>query len=234
MGFWGKFRGKRTITILIIAAVIVVLGATAFVTRKNMLDASRCEEVSAFIASEGEVVRTGEGAQMVGVIGDSYSAGDLLDDFRQGWAFRLPEYLDATVSVAGVGSTGFMAEGPCGDQPFIDRAAVVLATSPETLVIQGGLNDSEADVNKVAAHADELLRRVSSAPNVFVVGPTAAPAKDDLSELDETLRRVTEFNGGEYISVLDLELEFLPDDLHLTPAGHDELAAYVALRIMRQ
>ena len=216
---------------IVIALAVVLLGATAFVVRKNILDGQRCDQVQADISSRGEVVTVGSGPLKVAVLGDSYTAGDLMDNYRDGWAYKMPAALSATVSVAGVGSTGFTAGGPCGDQSYPERVKTAVRTNPDVLLIQGGLNDSDSDPNMVGAKADFVLRQAGAIKRVIVIGPVSAPAKSNLAAIDQQLAAAAKLNKREYVSALDWNLEFLPDRVHLTPAGHAEFARRVAAAV---
>ena len=217
---------RRSVIALSIAAVVFLSGAgsVAYGVKNQMDDAKYCAAVTEGIAERGEVVHVSDGAPRVVVLGDSYSASDWLPNRADGWTYRLGAAAGWSVDVAAVGGTGYVNEGYCGDQAFSERLDKVLALSPETLIIQGGLNDSEESPEDIREAAADLLARVGSVPRVILVGPTDAPSLDNLPAVDRALSEAAKGAGREYVSALDWDLEFLPDRLHLTPAGHSLFA----------
>lgn len=214
-------RGSRFVVSFIASVVIIAGGGAAAVQIKdNITNGQRCETVKARIAETGAVVH-GTGPAGTAALGDSYAAGDWLDDRSKGWAYSVAE------NVAGVGLTGYTNGGYCGDGSFSDRLSQVTDLRPSTLIIQGGLNDSEASGRNIEDAADDLLEQVADIQTVVLVGPTNAPAKSDLAKVDRALAAAAAKHRREYISALTWDLEFLPDRLHLTPAGHAEFADLV-------
>ena len=214
-------RGSRFVASFIASLVVLAGGAAAAVQVKdNVTNGQRCEAIQSRIAETGEVVQ-GRGAAGTVVLGDSYAAGDWLEDRSQGWAYAVAE------DAAGIGMTGYTNGGYCGDGSFSERLRSVTDLHPSTLIIQGGLNDSEASAHQIEAAASDLLDRVEDIDRVVIIGPTNAPAKSDLAKVDRALAAAAADHEREYISALDWDLEFLPDRLHLTPAGHAEFAELV-------
>lgn len=209
----------RVVTILGVGVVLAVGGTVGGkAVLSNARQAEACEGLQAYLQDPGLLVQSPTGAPGVAALGDSYTAGDGLDDRGDGWAYQVAG------TVAGVGSTGFVSGGYCGKHSYAERVAAVLETRPETLIIQGGLNDTSADPGELQVAADALLKDATSVPRVVVVGPVDAPARDGEQAVDEALAEAAQEAGAEYVSALDWELEFLPDDLHLTPQGHQEFA----------
>ncbi len=185
--------------------------------------ASRCEQFRTASAERLALV-TGSGAETL-VIGDSWSAGLGLDDLADSWPTRLP----GRVRVAGFSGSGFSADASeCGEVSFASRAARAVTPATGLVVVEGGLNDvdrTDAEIEAgFAALVDVLGER-----RVVVVGPAAAPSRAAAAvRVDLLLRRLTEQAGWEYVAAYDWELGYLPDDLHLTPAGHAEFGDLVA------
>ena len=218
-------RGSRFVASFIASLVILAGGTTAAVQVKdNVTNGQRCEAIQSRIAETGEVVQ-GRGAAGTVALGDSYAAGDWLDDRTQGWAYMVAK------DVAGVGLTGYTNGGYCGDGSFSERLSTVTDLRPSTLIIQGGLNDSEASAHQIETAASDLLEDVADIPTVILIGPTNAPAKSDLAKVDRALAAAAKDHQREYISALEWDLEFLPDRLHLTPAGHVGFADLVRARL---
>ena len=216
----GRFAGVALAGIVLVAGG----GAAAVQIKDNITNGQRCEAIQSRIAETGEVVQ-GRGAAGTVALGDSYTAGDWLEDRSQGWAYAVAE------DVAGVGMTGYTNGGYCGDDSFSERLSTITDLHPSTLIIQGGLNDSDATAHQIEAAADDLLDRVEGIERVVLVGPTNAPAKTDLAKVDKALAAAAKDRQREYISALEWDLEFLPDRLHLTPAGHAEFAELVRTRL---
>ncbi len=167
---------------------------------------------------------TGTGPR-IAVIGDSYSQGLGLGAPADSW----PSRLDGRVVVDGFAGSGF-SEGAsgCSGVAFGDRVARALATEPDLVVVQGGLNDSDRTDEAITAGAQRVLSGLSG-EHVVVVGPPTAPRRADAVErVDALLAEVAEEAGVAYVRTADWELEYLPDRLHLTPAGHRALGDRVA------
>ena len=66
--------------------------------------------------------------------------------------------------------------------------------------------------------------REAAAYRTVVVGPATAPARaGKVPRVDRLLAHLSHRYGVAYISMADLELPYLDDRLHLTPAGHVDL-----------
>ena len=65
-----------------------------------------------------------------------------------------------------------------------------------------------------------------------VVGPAAAPARSAyVPRVEGVLERLCAEHGVRFVAVSDLSLDYLPDLLHLTPAGHAAFGDAVAVRL---
>ena len=222
---------KRSSVIASVVVGIALVGG-GVVAAKEVRDNINVQQACSALAPEktnGGMVRTGGGEDPAVIMGDSYTASEHLDNRSDGWAYKLAaaEHWDA--KVAGIGSTGFVNQGPCGGDAYANRMSRVLSANPKVLVVQGGLNDWKASPKDVETAADMLLKSASAVPTLVVVGPPSAPARaETLPEIDAALARAAKANGAKYISALDWDLEFLPDRLHLTPAGHTKFAELAA------
>jgi acyl-CoA thioesterase-1 len=188
----------------------------------------RCERIA-----EGSELRrdrvVGSGAR-VAVIGDSYSQGLGLDDPAASW----PSRLEGRVVVDGFSGSGFSpAASRCRDVAYAERVDRALATDPDLVVLQGGLNDFDVEPLDVLAGARAALGRVA-AHAVVVVGPPSAPRRADAVEtVDALLSSAAAEAGVPYVRAADWELEYLPDRLHLTAAGHRAFGDRVAAALDR-
>lgn len=170
---------------------------------------------------------TGTGRRVV-VIGDSYSVGLGLDDTAASWPARLP----GRVHVAGFSGSGFsLRASGCGAVSFADRAAVAIADGADVVVVEGGLNDVDRTDSEIREGFRALVRAVGDLPLV-VVGPPPAPSRAaEVPRVDALLATLAAAHGATYLSMADADLSYLPDDLHLTAAGHAEFGDLVAARI---
>jgi acyl-CoA thioesterase I len=178
--------------------------------------AARCRDIRA--ASEERRAFAGhEAGPRVAVIGDSWSQGSDLVDPTASW----PSRLHGSVVVDGFGGSGFTVEAsPCRDVAFPFRVDRALATDPDLVVVQGGLNDFDVSATVVRQGVEQTLRRLEG-HRVVVVGPAAAPRRaSGAARVDAVLRQVTAAAGVPYVSTSEWELDYLPDRLHLTPEGH--------------
>ncbi len=67
------------------------------------------------------------------------------------------------------------------------------------------------------------------AASCVVVGPPSAPARAwGVPRVDSLLAGLAERHGATYVPMRDLDLPYLPDRLHLTPAGHRTFGDAVA------
>lgn len=219
-------RKKLTIAVGAIVAVGVLV-AIAIPVRASILTTQACEVVNQYVADNGAVQTVGDGPTGIAVLGDSYTAGDVLDDRADRWVTRFAEIEDATVTFDGIGSTGFVASGACEGNTFADRIGNLDAA--EIFIIQGGLNDVGLPGVEDAAEA-----LIESAPGarVIVIGPIDSDVRAGEDAVDASLRTAAEAQGAEYVSALDWPVE-LVDGLHMTPDGHAEYASLVAEAVAR-
>ena len=178
-------------------------------------------------ARERAALVTGSGERVL-VIGDSWSVGLGLDDLDRSWARDLP----GEVHVAGFSGSGFSAGASgCGAVSFADRARSALATRPELVVVEGGLNDYDQPAAAITAGFRDLMADLAG-HRVVVVGPASAPSRwRAVPRVDALLAGLSREYGVPYVGTSDLELDYLTDRLHLTEGGHRELGEAVAERI---
>lgn len=221
-------KSRRPLGIAAAIAVVVAGGGAAYAVRQNIMEQQSCDVAKARIAKTGFVSTVTTGTKSVSILGDSYTVGVGLDaGIAAAWPALAGRDLGWTTQVAAVGGTGFVNDGACGGHAFADRLGGALQEDTETLIIAGGVNDAEAGPSKAKEAADALLERVAYVPNVVVIGPANAPAVKDLPAIDQALAKAAADNGREYISALSWDLEYLPDNLHPTEAGHKAYAAHV-------
>lgn len=167
-------------------------------------------------------VTTGPGPTVV-VLGDSYAEGAYLPNPRQdGWPVHLAADTGWTTYVSGIGGTGFVSGGPCEDRPFGTRTALVLAKNPRLVIVEGGLNDVDAEPGQTGRAAKQLVHDLGrSGAEVVLLGPARAPSRSEqAARIDGELAAAAADTGTPYVSSLGWELPFRDDDLHLTSEGH--------------
>ena len=217
---------RRRTVLLTVVAVLCALTATGVLAARASANHSKCERFAAASVKRAAMV-TGSGERVV-VVGDSWSAGLGLDRPVQSWPSRLP----GRVHVAGFSGTGFSAKSSeCGRVSFGDRAPAALKGGADLVVVEGGLNDYDHGRAEIKAGFARVVRP-ASAYRVVVVGPAPAPARARaVPRIDRLLRFLSTSYGVAYVSTADLDLPYLDDRLHLTPAGHRAFGDAVADRI---
>lgn len=220
-------RTRRRILYGALALVgLGVVGLGAHEVRNMVVVQQACDAVRAL---PGPIVHTHDGSLKVTVLGDSYSSGDTLTDRHDAWVYKVPA--DWDVSVNAVGATGYVATGACRDSAFDTRVKTVLATHPDLLIIQGGLNDVSATPDQLTIAANKLLTQFSTVHRIVMVGPVDSPARTGEATVDKSLARVAKQHSVQYVSALDWDEQFNATRLHLTPQGHQTFADEVVAAI---
>ena len=206
---------------VLVATVVAVLGV-----RARGADVDRCTRFAADSRARAAQV-TGTGERVV-VIGDSWSAGLGLDRVAGSWPSRLP----GSVHVAGFSGSGFSEQAsPCGRVSFADRAPAALRGGADLVVVEGGLNDYDVASADVRAGFRRLMAELRGY-DVVVVGPATAPSRAaEVPRVDDLLADLAAAYGVGYVRTSGLDLPYLDDGLHLTPAGHQAFGDDVAARI---
>ena len=215
------------VVLVVICAVAVGLTAAVPALRAGAAGAGHCERWAAASAARAATV-TGAGADVL-VVGDSWSAGLLLRDPAGSW----PSRLSGRVHVAGFSGTGYSRTAlRCGDRSFGRRAPeAVRRVDPGLVVVAGGLNDVDQSDEAITEGFGRVVR-AAEGRRLVVVGPALAPARArGVPRVDALLARLAAQHGAAYVRTSDLDLAYLPDELHLTPAGHRAFGDAVAARI---
>ena len=216
---------RRPGTVVLVATLIAAVLATVLGVRAaRSSEIAPCERHAADAAARSQVV-TGSGAPgaAVTVIGDSWSVGLGLDDLGASWPRELP----GRVRVAGFSGSGFSRHAShCGNRAFATRAHA--ASGAELVIVQGGLNDVDQPAADIRAGFQSLMSSLED-HSVVVVGPASAPSRAVfVQHADTTLANLCREYGVAYIDTSDWDLTYLPDRLHLTPAGHTAFGERVA------
>ena len=210
----------------VVIAVLVAGLTVAVGVRAQSADVPRCERFTADSRARAAADH-GSGERVV-VIGDSWSAGLGLDRATGSWPSRLP----GAVHVAGFSGSGFSTHASsCPEVAFADRAPRALRRGADLVVVEGGLNDYDQPDADIRAGFARLMRELRG-HQVVVVGPATAPSRArEVPHVDALLASLAERYDVAYISTTGLDLPYLDDRLHLTPAGHAEFGDYVAGRL---
>lgn len=220
----------RRVLLPFVVTALLVVGLTGYLVSDADADADAESDRCARFAqdSAGLLQRdSGSGARTV-VIGDSYSVGLGLDDPAASW----PSQLSGRVHVAGFSGSGFSAGASgCGRVSFADRAAAAVEHGADFVIVEGGLNDVDQSDAAITAGFTRLMTELAG-HRVVVVGPVTAPARAvRVPRVDALLASLAEQYDATYLSMAELGMTYLDDDLHLTRAGHQAFGQAVAREI---
>lgn len=213
-------RKHLIITGAVVAALVAAGGVVGYRTYKAQASTdAACASITAQIEKRGSIIDLDGTHPAIAIVGDSYTSGDELDDYTDAWPYMLAKATGQRVALDGIGMTGFVNGGYCGDQSFATRLDRVLATSPDVLIIQGGLNDATDDAATLAKAATRLIARTADVPRVVMVGPMDVPGRTGEATADATLKAVAAENHVRYISTLHWSIPLQADQVHPTKAG---------------
>lgn len=216
------------LTAMIVAGLLWKLGADDRVlSSRNGTSAADCNRATGQATRSDANRAITVGSENVAVIGDSYTASPKTD----GWAQRVGTVQRWTLFTDGVSGTGFSSGGPCGSQEYSTRIVHALSLSPQILILQGGLNDTQFPSDVLRSDVGEVLRLSAGVPKVIVIGPTRAPRVPRSADVDRTLGSVVTGPGRLYISTLDCQVTYGWDGVHPTPQGYGQLAKCIDDRL---
>lgn len=217
---------RRAAAVGALFVLVVVATLVVHVAGRAGADGDRCERFAADSVERAAAV-SGSGARVV-VIGDSWSAGLGLDRAATSW----PSRLAGSVHVAGFSGSGFSrGASTCPGVSFADRAAAALRGGADLVVVEGGLNDVDQPDADIRSGFARLMRTLEG-HRVVVVGPAAAPSRAaGVPRVDALLAALSHRYGVAYVRSTGVDLTYLDDRLHLTPAGHQVFGDFVAGRL---
>jgi lysophospholipase L1-like esterase len=223
---------RRWIWVTVALVVAAAAGIGAYVVYRHHEEANSLTSTNAAQCKAADAEGRGMtgpftfGKMRVDVLGDSYAVGTTLPDPQhQAWDVLLAEREHWNLTVRGIGRTGFVNGGYCGNQSYPTRVQQVLADRPQLIIVEGGNND--AGQSGIGAAARAILAKIPASVRVVVVGPTDAPGRE-ASDQRNTNRALATAAGKRYISALDWKLDYGPDKIHMTPKGNRQLAAHLA------
>ncbi|GAB7006271.1 hypothetical protein JCM18899A_37440 [Nocardioides sp. AN3] len=220
-----RANSRAVVSVSVALALAVGLVLVGVVVRRDRASASHAGTCHRFAADHAARLRevTGSG-RSIAVIGDSWSVGYKLTHPDRAW----PSRLRGRVRVDGFSGSGFSAgASPCGAVSYAMRVGTTRGA--DLVVVEGGLNDYDQSFAAVRAGFDLLLSRLRGR-HVVVFGPAPAPLRlTGARRVDGWLAALSRAQGVDYVSSIGLtHLPYLPDRLHLTPAGQREYGAFVA------
>ncbi|QIK77290.1 SGNH/GDSL hydrolase family protein [Nocardioides piscis] len=117
----------------------------------------------------------------------------------------------------------------CGDRSFATR--VRAARDADLVVVAGGLNDHDQSAADIRAGLRSLVNKVGT-HELVVVGPATAPARAArVGRVDTVLEQLCAELDVPYVDASAIRLDYLPDRLHLTAAGHAAFGDFVAAEL---
>jgi acyl-CoA thioesterase-1 len=136
------------------------------------------------------------------------------------------------VRVEGFSGSGFSkGASECGAVSYADRAPRALAYDARIVVVEGGLNDVDQPRAAIWRGFARLIAELGHR-HVLIVGPAPAPERAAaVPAVDRELSRLSLRYGVGYLSMLDADLPYLADGLHLTASGHDVFGDRVAVAL---
>jgi acyl-CoA thioesterase I len=217
---------RRTVVVGALVAFVVASLLVVHIADRARADGNRCDRFASDSRARA-AADSGSGDRVV-VIGDSWSAGLGLDRIASSWPSRLP----GAVHVAGFSGSGFSEEaGSCRGVSYADRAPAAVRGGADLVVVEGGLNDYDVANADIRAGFARLMAELEG-DRVVVVGPASAPSRAaEVPRVDALLGRLSASYGVGYVRTSGLELPYLDDRLHLTPAGHEQFGDFVAREI---
>jgi acyl-CoA thioesterase-1 len=220
-------RGKTVALAAAVAIGLVLVGGGAHAGHRAYVLHEACKSIRSYADSTGPVQKVGDSAKQYAVLGDSYSTGDILKDRHDAWTYAIAADHGVQLNIVAQSGTGYVNEGFCGDGAYAKRAGSV-PDDNSPLIIEGGLNDLQADPVKLKAAADDLVSEFADDRPVIMVGPVNTPAEDGEKRVDRILTAVAAKHHVTYVSGMDWKIQFGSDGKHMSPAGHAAFADDVA------
>ena len=226
-----RFLLRGLVALFLLAGLVI--GTSAWkVSQATEARAERCAKNSNDAARRAATDTGVESvAGRITVIGDSYSVGLGQADLATSW----PSMLPGRVHVEGFSGSGFSEHASaCGAVWYAARAPRAVASRPDVVVVEGGLNDFDQADADIEAGAEDVLDALAGV-DVVLVGPPPAPSRaGEVPRVDAVLARVAAERGVPYVSAAGWDdLAYLPDRLHLTAEGHRVFGDRVATALLR-
>lgn len=121
------------------------------------------------------------------ILGDSYTEGYGAEPETKGWAYLVGKPLGWTVTVNGVGGTGYVNPGPHDEGTYLTRLPTLAGRTFDLVVVQGGSNDrgvTYPDFSAAVAKTIEAVRAEFPGATVVLMGPATPYGKPDASRTD--------------------------------------------------
>lgn len=221
--------GVKIIVAAVAGALVLTVGAGVLIhaQRADAARAEACTQVHSTANATADQRRTlaTESGPVTAIVGDSYAAGQWLQDPADGFAFDLARDDSGRFIIDGSGGSGFTNPGPCGGQTFDERLTHLEGESVDTLVLQGGLNDLTASDERDVAAAT-IARAKHVAGHVVIVGAFTPPAVDAeaVERTNGALKAAADAADVPFIDPSGWDFPVLSDRTHPTKRGHAIIA----------
>lgn len=120
------------------------------------------------------------------IIGDSYTEGYGAEPKTKGWAYLVGKPLGWTVTVNGVGGSGYVNPGTQSEGTYVQRLPSLAGRAFDLVVLQGGSNDTDTPVpvlqDAVSRTVDAVLTEFPGVA-VVILGPSTPYGKPDGTRL---------------------------------------------------
>ncbi len=220
---------NRVLTILLLAASVLVAGAVVYVLVHDS-PVPQAGETPGFTVSPIDAVpsgtesATGSGAPSSGLsptgsqsppastatiafIGDDWTLGAGVDKSKR-FTNLLAAQLGVQLVVAARDGAGYAKPSPASGDTYRDLVDAVVAKNPDIVVVSGGRNDVSDDAATLQSATKALFARLADKlPQAKLVavapfwGDSAHPA--DLTAVDKAVQTAVEAAGGTYLALTD-------------------------------
>jgi lysophospholipase L1-like esterase len=219
-------------TIAAVAVAVLAIAVASLLAVREANANARLAEICSQIHSVSEHLDEApitEGDETVAVLGDSYSQGWSVGGPSEAWPATFGEQTDTTVYVDGFAGSGVTGSTFCPEASFAERVDEINRIQPDAVIIQAGLNDTTASSTRLREALAEVLDEID-ADRVMVVGPPSPPARTAaaLQRVEEAFAETAEDAGVQYVSLLDLDLEYQDDKLHTNRDGQRIIGETIA------
>ena len=116
------------------------------------------------------------------VLGDSYTEGYGAEPETKGWAYLVGKPLGWTVTVDGVGGTGYVNPGPRNEGTYLQRLPALQGRTFDLVVVQGGSNDRDTPYPALRTAVETTLETVRTqfpGARLVLMGPATPYGKPD-------------------------------------------------------
>lgn len=116
------------------------------------------------------------------IFGDSYTEGYGAEPETKGWAYLVGRPLGWTVTVDGVGGTGYVNPGPKAEGTYLQRLPKLQGRSFDLVVMQGGSNDKDTpypQLQQAVSRTLDAVRTEFPGATILLMAPATPYGKPD-------------------------------------------------------